>query len=48
MADITIVCADCGTEFLFTEGEQAFYAERGIANQPKRCKACRQARKNRN
>ncbi|MDU5263364.1 MAG: zinc-ribbon domain-containing protein, partial [Clostridium celatum] len=30
MADKTIVCRDCGKEFLFTEGEQAFYKEKGF------------------
>jgi len=36
---------DCGEEFLFTAGEQAFYAERGLTNAPTRCKACRDKRK---
>ncbi|MGV3117826.1 zinc-ribbon domain containing protein, partial [Clostridium baratii] len=27
--DRTIVCKDCGKEFIFTEGEQAFYKEKG-------------------
>ena len=43
--DKTIVCADCGQEFTFTASEQAFYAEKGFTDSPKRCKACRQARK---
>ena len=30
MADKTLVCKDCGAEFVFTEGEQAFYAEKGL------------------
>ena len=30
MADKYIVCKDCGTEFVFTEGEQAFYKEKGF------------------
>ena len=30
----------------FTAGEQEFYAERGFQNEPQRCKACRDARKN--
>ena len=30
MADKTIVCRDCEKEFLFTEGEQAFYKEKGF------------------
>ena len=29
-----------------TAGEQEFYAERGFQNEPQRCKACRDARKN--
>ena len=45
MADKTIVCRDCGIEFLFTEGEQAFYKEKGFDNEPVRCIACRRAKK---
>ena len=45
MADKTLVCKDCGAEFVFTEGEQAFYAEKGFDNEPQRCPACRKARK---
>ena len=45
MADKTLVCSDCGYEFVFTEGEQAFYAEKGFTNEPKRCPECRKARK---
>ncbi|HSM33809.1 MAG TPA: zinc-ribbon domain containing protein [Anaerolineae bacterium] len=43
--DRTITCADCGQEFIFTASEQAFYAEKGFTDAPKRCKACRQSRK---
>ena len=42
MADKTIVCKDCGKDFVFTEGEQAFY------NDPVRCPECRRARKQQN
>ena len=28
MADKTLVCKDCGADFVFTEGEQQFYAEK--------------------
>lgn len=42
--DIKITCLSCQTEFIFTIGEQEFYAERGFA-QPKRCPACRKQRK---
>ena len=43
--DKTLVCKDCGNEFVFTAGEQEFYASRGFENEPQRCKACRDARK---
>lgn len=46
--DITLTCKDCGAEFVFTAGEQQFYAEKGFTNQPVRCKACRIARKQNN
>ena len=46
--DETLVCVECGNEFVFTAGEQAFYAEKGYTNKPKRCKACRAAKKNAN
>lgn len=44
--DKTLVCKECGNEFIFTAGEQEFYAEKGFTNQPQRCKACRDAKKN--
>lgn len=43
--DKTLTCKDCGREFVFTAGEQEFYAEKGFLNEPQRCKECRQARK---
>ena len=46
--DKTLVCKDCGNEFIFTAGEQEFYAEKGFENEPQRCKDCRIARKNSN
>ena len=39
--DKTLVCKECGKEFVFTAGEQEFYAERGFQNEPQRCKSCR-------
>ena len=45
MADKTLVCKDCNTEFIFTEGEQAFYKEKGFENEPQRCPDSRKARK---
>jgi CxxC-x17-CxxC domain-containing protein len=43
--DKTLVCKDCNNEFVFTAGEQEFYAEKGFVNEPQRCKSCRDARK---
>lgn len=45
--DETIVCPDCGEAFLFTAAEAAFYVQKNLAAPPKRCKACRAARKER-
>lgn len=45
--DKTLVCRDCGREFTFTAGEQAFYAEKGFKNEPTRCKDCRMSRNGR-
>lgn len=42
--DKKIICKDCGKEFIFTEGEQNFYKEKGFKD-PVRCKECRQTRK---
>lgn len=44
MSDRTLTCRDCGQTFVFTAGEQAFYAERGYS-EPLRCPSCRAARK---
>ena len=44
--DKTLICKDCGKEFIFSAGEQEFYAEKGFENEPIRCKDCRVARKN--
>ena len=43
--DKKLICKECGQEFIFTAGEQEFYAERGFANEPQRCKPCRDSRK---
>ena len=43
--DRTLNCKDCGNEFIFTAGEQEFYAEKGFQNEPSRCKDCRVAKK---
>jgi len=43
--DKSLACKECGEEFVFTSGEQEFYAERGFQNEPQRCKVCRDNRK---
>ena len=42
----TIKCQDCGKEFVFIEAEQNFYKTKNFP-EPKRCKSCRQKRKER-
>lgn len=42
--DKNLVCSDCQVEFVFSSGDQEFFAERGFT-EPKRCKPCRQAAK---
>ena len=32
--DKTLVCKDCGKEFVWTAGEQEFYASRGLRTSP--------------
>ena len=43
--DKILICRECGQEFVFTAGEQEFYAEKGFRNEPTHCKECRDKRK---
>lgn len=43
--DRDIQCADCGTTFVFSAGEQERFAELGFTNDPKRCGPCRAVNK---
>lgn len=43
--DKTLVCRDCTQEFIFTAGEQEYYAQKGFTNEPRRCADCRRAHK---
>ncbi len=43
--DRTLTCKDCGKEFIFTAGEQEFYAEKGFEHDPLRCRDCRDKRR---
>jgi hypothetical protein len=44
--DRILTCVDCGDEFTWSAGEQAFFQEKGLTSEPKRCQDCRRARKN--
>ena len=43
--DETLSCRDCAEDFVFTSGEQEFYASKGWENKPTRCEACKTAKK---
>ena len=43
--DRVITCADCGIDFVFSASEQEFFAQKGFASAPKRCKSCRTQRR---
>jgi CxxC-x17-CxxC domain-containing protein len=43
--DERLTCTDCGAEFVFSAGEQQFFATRGFQNKPNRCPDCRAVRK---
>jgi len=45
LADKTLTCSDCGSEFTFTSGEQEFHQSKGFTNEPRRCPSCRTARR---
>ena len=42
--DRLLTCLDCGGEFIFTAGEQLFFADKQFKNDPKRCKPCKSRR----
>ncbi|MCL4459753.1 MAG: zinc-ribbon domain containing protein [Chloroflexi bacterium] len=43
--DKTLTCRECGVTFVFTSGEQEFYQQKGLLNEPQRCPACRASRR---
>ena len=45
--DKNLNCVDCGTEFIWTAGEQLFFADKNFKNEPKRCKSCKAKRASR-
>jgi CxxC-x17-CxxC domain-containing protein len=42
--DKVLKCVDCGTDFVFTAGEQLFFHDKQFKNEPKRCKNCKSKR----
>jgi CxxC-x17-CxxC domain-containing protein len=42
--DKFLKCIDCGTDFVFTAGEQQFFHDKKFTNEPKRCKNCKDKR----
>ena len=45
--DKTLVCVECHQTFVWTAGEQLFYADKNFKNEPKRCKSCKTKRNSR-
>jgi CxxC-x17-CxxC domain-containing protein len=41
--DKVLTCRDCSQEFVWTSGEQEFYASKNLENAPSRCPTCRAA-----
>lgn len=46
-SDKVLRCIDCNEEFIFTAGEQLFFADKGLKNEPKRCKPCKKKKNER-
>ncbi len=44
VTDMIIKCVDCGNDFVFTAGNQVYFADKGMAV-PKRCDRCRLKRR---
>ncbi len=45
--DRPITCVDCNEPFIWTVGEQVFFHDKGLKNEPKRCRPCKQAKNDR-
>src|SRR3990172_10745783 len=45
LTEKTIQCSDCNASFTFSASEQELFASRGFTNDPKRCPACRAAKR---
>ena len=47
LQDRFIHCVDCEEDFVWTVGEQTFFRDKGLQNEPKRCKSCKQKKNER-
>jgi CxxC-x17-CxxC domain-containing protein len=45
--DRSLRCVDCGADFVWTAGEQLFFADKQFKNEPKRCRSCKTKRTSR-
>lgn len=43
-ADRDVKCVGCGDIFVFSAGQQKYFADKGLQNAPKRCEECRDQR----
>ncbi|MEA2681769.1 MAG: hypothetical protein QOK05_97 [Chloroflexota bacterium] len=43
--DMTLRCRDCAADFIWTGGEQEFFEQKGLQNQPQRCPNCRRLKR---
>ncbi len=43
--DRTMVCVDCGVEFIHSAADQEYYTQKGFTSDPKRCASCRAYRR---
>jgi CxxC-x17-CxxC domain-containing protein len=43
--DKSLTCRECGNTFVWTAGEQEFYAQKGLLHEPQRCVDCRRRAK---
>lgn len=43
--DKKLICRDCQKEFVWTAGEQKFFADKGFDRAPIRCVTCRQKKR---
>jgi CxxC-x17-CxxC domain-containing protein len=41
LEDRTLTCRECGENFIFSAGEQQFFASKGLVHDPQRCPSCR-------